>query len=662
LIILIVVLAAAWFVPWQTSALVRVVLATALFILPGAFLQQWLWPQKPDDLIWPITVGFAVSISITSLLGIAVKALHFNYVFVETGLFIVGAVSLIGLFLRQTPESTQQQAANGVVYGLIVVAVLAASFLIITQLGLNYSYKRGVFVDDFSYAAQTTQFRATGSYNFEEVMHGTGYTTALRNLFAMLPLSYAVIAESGGIATHEFFLVFRVVEILLFLLAGVGLARALKLSWSAAALAAAVQTVIIARFYRVDYISSLYPEFMQDKGIAAYVLAPILVRVAIRYAEIPNRRILALVGIVSLAMSFTHPTIYIITCGLIGLFMLIGLIRTRRWRPVFLLGIVLALGLLPHVPLRLIDEQHQFSLAATDKDLRKFHGPGTWNNRMGDFKIYDYDHNLYALQLNQFNNWVYKLFLASIVVSLFRWRHDRAAVYLLAAGLLWLSVTLPITAPLWGRVITPLHLRRVLWLLPTALGAAYLAQTGVKILGALIKPIGQHTAGIQLGISAILIGVAINLLPEDVSRTPLSTGRFAPFRYHQIVDLSQQWGELVDGPVVALGTKDYLNDVLPSLLPEINVIYFRNVRTMMRQNNIPLEEATKRSQAYKAVLRDSSVLPVVWQVITDYQVEYILADQTNTRLIQLLSTEKPDEFVLVLQTERYRLFRIIPPE
>jgi hypothetical protein len=49
-------------------------------------------------------------------------------------------------------------------------------------------------------------------------------------------------------------------------------------------------------------------------------------------------------------------------------------------------------------------------------------------------------------------------------------------------------------------------------------------------------------------------------------------------------------------------------------------------------------------------------------LLDEYHVDYILADRENTRLIRMLGTEVPDQFVQVVRTRQYRLFRIIRKE
>lgn len=656
LLFLIITLALFWFIPWHSSAIARVAIATGVFILPGAFVQQWIYARNPHDLIRHISVGFATSICMTALLGIIAKLLHFNYTFVSVGLFLCGVIAAVGVFSLRPVTTIQRKWC--VISLVAAQPLLIAAYLIITQLGLYYSYNRGIFVDEYSYAARTTSFRTTEPYDFQEVMHGTDNRDSSRMLLAMLPLSYAIIGELSGTTTHEFFLVFRVVETFLFIVAALGLAQALKLSWNAAVLSVVIQTLIIVLFYRNDDITSFYQEFLQDKGIAAYILMPVFLRVIIDYLERPKRRLLWIVGIIALAMTFTHPTIYLITCCFVGFYLFILLLKTRRWRPIVMIGLLLILGVLPYLPLRLMDSQYKFSISEIDQDLKTFHGQGTWENRMGDFTIYNYEHNLYGIKLRKFDNWVYILFFAAVGISLFRLGRSRPAAYLVASGLLWLSVALPVTGPLWGMAITPLHLRRVLWLIPLALAAAYLVQTGLEVLGKL--PIRRLSPIIYLGISLALLGVAFDRLPDAVSRTPLSANRFPPFRYHEIVEITRQWDEqLGSQPVVAMGTKRFLNEVLPSLLPEVKIFFFRNVRTMMRQNNLPLDDAAARNEAYKQLVSDTISFNSARQLLKKYHVEYILADRENTRLIDMLSVEMPEQFILVARTKEYRLYHII---
>jgi hypothetical protein len=280
---------------------------------------------------------------------------------------------------------------------------------------------------------------------------------------------------------------------------------------------------------------------------------------------------------------------------------------------------------------------------------------------MGDMTIYKYDHNLYGLKLDKFTRWPYTLFFAAVILSLpalFRRRSNRLAVYLTAGGLLWLSTVLPLTGPLWGWLITPLHIRRVLWQIPLAFGAVYLVQT----LFAWLRLPPRRVMAANVIISLVILGAAVDRLPAHLSRNPLSTGRFPPFYTDEIVSLSDQWGAMVDQPVVALGTKRYLNNVIPSLLPETQVIYYRNVRTMIRQNNIPLDEAVERYRAVRDLTSSSISFPAAWALLNEYHVDYILADRENTRLIRMLGTEVPDQFVQVVRTRQYRLYRIIRKE
>jgi hypothetical protein len=95
------------------------------------------------------------------------------------------------------------------------------------------------------------------------------------------------------------------------------------------------------------------------------------------------------------------------------------------------------------------------------------------------------------------------------------------------------------------------------------------------------------------------------------------------------------------------------------LLPETKIFYYRNVRTMMRQNNIPLDKASERSRAFVGLTGETISFPDAWRLLDKYEVEYILADKEDTRLVRMLLAERPEQFVLVLRTEHYRLYRIV---
>ena len=96
--------------------------------------------------------------------------------------------------------------------------------------------------------------------------------------------------------------------------------------------------------------------------------------------------------------------------------------------------------------------------------------------------------------------------------ALFGRRPNRLAIFLAAGGLLWSSIVLPVTGPLWGWIITPLHLRRVLWLIPLALAPAYLVQA----LWALIRLSPRRVMVANLIVSVVIIGAAVDRLPAHI--------------------------------------------------------------------------------------------------------------------------------------------------
>src|SRR5215207_3299198 len=77
---LLVIWVGLWFLPWQPLLkplpALAVLIALAMYIIPGALLQQIAYPDRMFRPLRAITVGFTLSIPLTAILGLI--ALIFN--------------------------------------------------------------------------------------------------------------------------------------------------------------------------------------------------------------------------------------------------------------------------------------------------------------------------------------------------------------------------------------------------------------------------------------------------------------------------------------------------------------------------------------------------------------------------------------------------------
>src|SRR5688572_8051390 len=93
-----------WFLPWQgllrPLPALAVLIALVMYIIPGALLQQLAWPDRTLHLLRAITVGFALSVSITAILGLIALVFHLSIGFVLGSLFWISTV-MMALLIRR---------------------------------------------------------------------------------------------------------------------------------------------------------------------------------------------------------------------------------------------------------------------------------------------------------------------------------------------------------------------------------------------------------------------------------------------------------------------------------------------------------------------------------------------------------------------------------
>ncbi|MFN2305258.1 MAG: DUF6077 domain-containing protein, partial [Anaerolineales bacterium] len=355
-----------WFTSWQswlsTVPWARFVVGLFLFLMPGFCLTRLIQPTPQKGLAYVISVSFAASIALTSILGLLARIFQLSMPFVYVGLYLVGLLLIGILAWRSGLPSYRRWHRPDIWYSIAFLATVLAVILII-----NIAIPPTAYGDDFTYNAQLNYFQNAQSYTFE-------YEDALSRMeiarfwFAFWPLIEAVLAELSGI--HGLLITGIYIAPALVLLSSISiysLSKILNLSPIISFLAVIAQTASMLRLTTGNMVGNIFFDRLpEDKVAAAFVLSPVLIQVVVLFFDKPNKRRLVLLAITALALMFTHSVILGMTVLICGFFSLITLAIMKN--KIAFVQMVAVLGLITLIPfwLRLTEGEKLFAFSITE--------------------------------------------------------------------------------------------------------------------------------------------------------------------------------------------------------------------------------------------------------------------------------------------------------
>lgn len=336
---------ALWFLPWQglfeSIPIIAIANAIFLFTLPGAFL--YLVLRKSDANFIEVSIfGFAFSMFVFYLIGTAGRFFEFSFDLAVTVFFISGVIIILSYFFYDQDKPSVRFSKNDIPLALILIILVS----------ISASFMGGARIsdDDSSYLANITKWQHADPLNFNEVIFGTGFEGSTRYTLSIFPLIISLLSELSHV--HGLFLIsvyLRIVFIFFSMLSMYLLYLLLMKSNSRALRAVALHVLILALLIGKKQPGSFFfDRIVEDKGFAAYFVAPLFFLLLLRYLERRSGRRLLVFAIITITLSFTHPVTLAFSAMVAGLVALFDLILFRRLKSVLLVFFIILIAVLPH--------------------------------------------------------------------------------------------------------------------------------------------------------------------------------------------------------------------------------------------------------------------------------------------------------------------------
>jgi hypothetical protein len=658
--------AGLWYGPWPgwlgDYLWPRTLAGVALFMLPGIFLQQIIYADEPWRVSRALTVGFAMSVGMTGLLGGVATIFAWPFLFVKAGLFVLGAAFFVLSIIRGSwsfqvsPIAPGGKNGTAILTMLGLIAFLAFSYLPYAMTSFYYED----YSDYRTYNAMVTNFEESDALSLNEIFLGTNNRLPSRFWLSFWPLSQAVIVNLSGLHILILFMTLSSVIVSLSLLSVYALARSLDFSRQAAWLA------VIAQIFSLTFLMIGGPEAraglwltmrsLHDKTVAAFVLVPILLLVMNDFLTTRRKRYLLLFSLTGLALLLTHPVMLAVGSMIAGLYCLMELVVERtRIKQLIVLGIALAIAMSPAFYIRIFSPDQYSSHQKTKPTMQESiaaHGGDVPLSFQRRFNILN-EGRFFGFNPELVQGTAFTLTCMGGLVALFYIRKERAARYVCAALLLIFMGLVPYTGWLIAVAIEKSQLIRLPMIIPFGISIAFLIRwvndQGLRWVPP-TKIYRRMTAGLLLpAVSIVFLVSTIDFLKAqgwllaDLHYLYYDLDTEAFVRRRDLVALGDRMEELIDQQALVLGNTDELSSQIASLSGETKtyLLFGYSANKSESFGGISREELIQRAAMFLEETSDSERI----ELMDTYGVKYVIIDQQAPLMRSMIATY-PDLFVL----------------
>jgi hypothetical protein len=589
--------------PWQagldSAAIPRFIFGLLLYLIPGTLTFLHLSEDKnlsPRVLLG----GFVVSIFVTGLLGVLARLFQLNFTLIRWGFSLWGVVVFLLFLLSDVKITLQFEKFTWLdIVSLFLATGGAFYFASLAQPPLIHD-------DAFTYNALLYYYQHASVLDFQ-------FPASLDRLeiprfwIAYWPLVEAMISGLSNVDGLIITGAYLPPALACFSFLGIySLGRTLNLPRAAAGLAILAQGFSLMRLTKWNQPGNLFfQRLTEDKVAAAFFISLILTLLAVEYFEKPTTRKLILVGIAALAMVFTHPIQFGMTCMIIGVYGLPSLFnKDIRWKYFVLIGILAAVVLIPYL-FRFGGGEYSQTLSFSLEDVAE-------NDEFARFGVRRIDiiegTQFYGISHYLTRGLPYEVSLVAVVLSLFFFWWNKSARYVLAAFLVLAVSMFPYTGWIVGMFTTPFQLWRLTWLMPFGLAFAFLAWVCFNLTQK-IKIVQQQIRWAQpafyISVFAAMIALVVYVRPWSAANLA-STNLDLVDIYSNYVSTAKLMNQMeVDDASIIIGAPDAtVNSIIPSLTLKFEPLVFRvqtgggqtKVWKSLIGDDVPPEERLARLQ------------------------------------------------------------------
>jgi hypothetical protein len=628
----------AWF---ESFFIPRFIVGLSLFFVPGVFTFLLL---SEDKNLSPRVLfgGLVVSIFVTGLLGVLARLFQLNFAFIRWGFALWGTAAIFLFFVREVKVTLQfDKPTWWEIISLLLAAGGAIYFASLAKPPLIHD-------DAFAYNALLYYYQHAAALIFK-------FPVSLDRLeiprfwIAYWPLVEAMISDLSGVDGLIITGVYLPPALACISFLGIyTLGRTLNLPRAAAGISILAQGFSLMRLTKWNQPGNLFfQRLTEDKVAAAFVVSLILILLVVEYLEKPSTRRLILVGMAALAMIFTHPIQFGMTCMILGVYGLPSLLdKNVRWKYVAMVAVLAAVVFIPYT-FRFGGGEYSQTLSFSLDDVEE-------NDefvRLGVRRIDIIEGTrFYGISHYLTQGLPYEISIVSVALTLLFFWKKKSARYVLAAFLTLGVSMFPYTGWIVGTFTTPFQLWRLTWLMPFGLAFGFLVWALFE-LAQKIKQIENWKPWLQpafyLAAFTAMIGLVVYVRPWAANNLPSNNLDMVDI-YSNYVRVGERMNQLeVDSPVVVGAPDATVSGIIPSLTLKFNPLVFR------------VQGGGEQTRVWKSLVADEIQPEERLIRLRENNVEYLLIRGEPAWLPEF-EEKYPEDFILLFKDQRLSLYQLTP--
>ncbi len=628
-----------------------VALAFSLFILPGGLLitaaQGWL----PLCLPRFVSYGFAISLLLISIIGIVARSLHWTFAGILLIWFCLTLASLLAFVFKARRQRIIGSRPERETLFLILIILITLSLFAYS--GMHLQPLRN---DQHALNALTLAYQDGAPLDWQERFYDSGGRIHSRHYLTYWELAKALMSQISGQHLLRADFIINSLLMLVAVCAVHTFARDLgaspRTAWLIVLLHLCCFALLLGGIRQPG--AQFVWRLVEDKLLAGFVVAPLALSAAHRAYTAPSRQTGAAFFLGYLALLFAH----VMMAGFVLIAIVIAfaprLFTASRQRRSSALAILLMalLVISPGIVLRLQIGSAESAWNFGSEPIRTNRDVLAINLRnplTGE--------SLYAINPSAAGPLSYGL-LALVVLTAALRRGDKRSWLLVALTLTACVGLLPLTAWLYGRLVSVAHMMRVMWIIPYGFMLYFVLAALWGRLRSRVPLANEHVRKAGLAGTA-----ALTLLSSAHFLAELGGGDFSQ-DVAAVIESRQDWielGEFLDaqhaGRARFLSSPDRRNQVLSSSYQAIALSRY-HVQRMVLYSNMPVAEAQQRTEDHFRFWEDAAPLQDRLVILRRYDIDYLLYTADYADIVQELMSVDSLSIELVLEKELFRLARV----
>lgn len=635
--------------PW-----LRVIGAIVVFILPGGYLFA-LIPLRDDwDLIDFVGYGFAYSITLMTILGLITRTFYLSIDTVELIWYALAIIGFVAVAYRSRALPRLKLRINTAILALLAIVILQGALYV--RVGIISASRSD---DRERHHAETNSYFQDEPLGWAEPYYETGNFIADRMYLTYWVMAQALVVEISGVPILLTRYLMQPLVMILSIAAMVIFARNLGHSAKAALLAAVLGLLAYGTVLdnNAQPGSQFLIEAFFDKSLVGFMLAPLAISTAYHFYRNWHWRAGIAFTVTMIAATCVHALVAGFSVFIIGIWCFLQLATDApRRRRALQLGLLTLLIFSPAILSR---------IATEDTTIYNF-GETSIDRRSGEVLALDWPNPLdggnraYMIHPAAAGHMTYillPLVLLAMLARRFGCREKLLLAYVVAIGV----GLLPITATLYGRLVSVYHIMRALWLVPYGYLLFFVLDTGLAVLirrlprvRSIISKLNGDRALIAFCLIALLCTAQL-LQRRDIASYSLDIALSS-----EDVDLLAM-GEYIDAHhddrVWVAASPAHRERPIVLSWKAISLSRY-SVERMVYYSRIPAEQAAMQESDNYLLFSGATSVADRLTIIDRYGINYLLFHEDYSWLVDGLYQHDKSRFELVHMGETLRLVRV----